>query len=622
MQQIQKIIKEYLEMQTNFAIMISGTWGSGKSYYYKNYVNDLIKNTETYNDASKKYKSIIISLFGIKSIEDLETQIFLSLYPFLKNKKFKLGASVGKVIAKGILTVKGLGEYSTILDNAKVKGENFISFANLVICFDDLERISKNLELEEVIGFVNNLVENENAKVILIANEDKVAQENYKELKEKVVGNTLEFTPDPAKSTKSIINGFFTGYQTYQKFLHSNEDTILTIFFKNSNNLRTLVYALSYFQKIFSNFELEVNDHKILQKYKDEILIKLLKFTLAISIEYKNGLINYKNRENLDINNLTALEQINIQNLITKNYNTAPPEEIKDFKDTFIEKYYSNEKFKFFESIYNFLTGGNTFKLEHLLQELNEVYHVVDDEIPEQYQLYRQLSYPDVYKLSDEEYRTKTDELKRFAEKGLYKINEYLTIFYFLTRFYNPLKYELQELVNILKTGIDISVDRNEKIFLFDLDFHLSISDDNENKGFLSQLRAYILSKNEQINIENDYSDLKKLENLFYEDFDEFEKVTFNTESKYLYSALFTNFEAKKLCDYFVKSHNDEKWKVYRFFRMRYKGSSTIFRKEELPFFEELSNCLSLVESGNSGLSSYISIEFDKIISEIKEKLK
>ncbi len=608
-------------MQTNFAIMISGSWGSGKSYYYKNNVNELIENTNTYSDASKKYKPLIISLFGIKSIEDLETQIFLSLYPFLKSKNIKLGASVGKVIAKGILTVKGLGEYSNILDGAKVSGESFINFTDIVICFDDLERISKNFELEELIGFVNNLVENENAKVILIANEDKIAQENYKELKEKVIGNTIDFNPAPLETTNNIIETYFLGYQTFKKFLHSNEDTILSTFFENSNNLRTLVYALSYFQKIFSNFELQIINHKILEKYKDEILMRLLKFTLAISIEYKKGLINYRVRENLDTNALTALDQINIQNFISKNYDKQQVDEIKDFKDQFLEKYYPNEKFDFFKSIFDYLTGGNTLDFKLLIEELNEVYNVKENEIPEQYQIYRQLSYPDVYNLSDEDYITKTSQLKKFAEKGFYKIGEYLSIFYLLTRFSNPLELDLSQLVSILKIGIDKSVDRNENIPLYDIDFHLRINEDNENKDFLSQLRNYILSKNDQINTDKVNKDLKNLEELFYDNFDEFTKNIINSESQYLHSALFTSFNSTKLCEYFLKSHNDTKWKVYRFFRMRYKSTSPVFIKEELAFFESLSKCLSGINAENNGLSSYILTEFKRFIFEIKEKI-
>ena len=72
MKQIDEVVKQYLEMETNFSIMISGSWGSGKTYYFKNQIFDLIKGINVFHDHSKKYKPIIISLFGIKNIDELQ----------------------------------------------------------------------------------------------------------------------------------------------------------------------------------------------------------------------------------------------------------------------------------------------------------------------------------------------------------------------------------------------------------------------------------------------------------------------------------------------------------------------------------------------------------------------
>lgn len=488
MQQIDEVIKQYLEMNTNFSIMISGNWGVGKTYYYKNQITDLIKTTNVYNDNSKKYKPIIISLFGIKTIDELQSQIFLNLYPFISGKKIKIASSIAKVIAKGILTIKGLGEYSKILDNVNVKGENLLNFNELVICFDDLERISENLKLEEIIGFINNLVENENAKIILIANEDKINEDNYKSLKEKVVGNTIEFQPNLKNTLDNIIAKKFSGYKTYQKFLAENENIVIDYFFKNSQNLRTHTYALSYFHKIFSNFEIEVVKHQILESNKNEILQKLLKFTFAISIENKNGFLDFKIRNNLDNDLMTGLGHINLENLIGNKKTDKEIEDAKDYKDKFLEKYYFDEKFTFYHSIYDYITGGNIFNISDLIEELNKQYFIEENEVPEHYKIYSSLSYPNVYELTDKDYIELTVKLQEYAENGHFKINEYLTIFYFLTRFNNPIKFDFEDLVKKLKVGISKSVEKNEKVFLYDLDFYLNVSDESENKEYLMDL--------------------------------------------------------------------------------------------------------------------------------------
>lgn len=622
MQQINEVIRQYLEMNTNFSIMISGNWGIGKTFYYKNHITDLIKNTSVFNDNSKKYKPIVISLFGIKTIEELQSQIFLSLYPFISGKKIKIASSIAKVIAKGILTIKGLGEYSKILDNVNVKGENLLNFNELVICFDDLERISENLKLEEVIGFINNLVENENAKIILIANEDKIKDENYKILKEKVVGNTVEFQPNKKNTLNSIIDTKFSGYKAYQDFLKGNETFIIDNFFNNSQNLRTLTYALSYFHKIFSNFEIEVLKNKVLESKKDEIIQKLLKFTLVISIENKNGFLDYKIRNNLDNNVMTGLEHINLENLIGSKKTNEEIEEAKDYKDKFLEKYYPEEKFTFFNSIYNYITGGNAFNISELIEELNSLYYVEENEVPEQYKIYSLLSYPNVFELKDENYNEMTTKLEEYAIDGHFKINEYLTIFYFLTRFNNPLKFDFNDLVNRLKQGIDKSAEVSEKVFLHDLDFYLNVSEKSENKEYLMDLKSYIIDVNNKINDNNNFEDLNNLEKLYYNNKEDFFKTILNSENKYFYSEVFTHFDANIFHEDFMSIDTKEKWNLIKYLKVRYKNTFSSQFKGELAFFEKLLICFSEKFVSDCGPSSYVSREFEKLISEICEKLK
>ncbi|MFB0925976.1 MAG: hypothetical protein QMB65_11975, partial [Vicingaceae bacterium] len=69
-----------------------------------------------------------------------------------------------------------------------------INYSKIVLFIDDIDRKSKDLELKEFFGFINNLVENLDAKVILIANEDELRKEigddgtYYSMLREKVIG--------------------------------------------------------------------------------------------------------------------------------------------------------------------------------------------------------------------------------------------------------------------------------------------------------------------------------------------------------------------------------------------------------------------------------------------------
>ncbi len=110
MNKLDEIVLQYLKIKTNYAIVISGEWGSGKTYYYESNLKKLIRETPLITDNKKKYTPILISLFGLNSIDDIQTQIVLNLYPILKSRKTKLAANLGKALFKGILKMNGLDD--------------------------------------------------------------------------------------------------------------------------------------------------------------------------------------------------------------------------------------------------------------------------------------------------------------------------------------------------------------------------------------------------------------------------------------------------------------------------------------------------------------------------------
>ena len=75
---------------------------------------------------------------------------------------------------------------------------------DLFVCFDDLDRKSESLSIEEFSGFVNLLTES-NVKVLTICNENKVL--DFTKYKEKIVGITIPFRPDAQTLINAVING-------------------------------------------------------------------------------------------------------------------------------------------------------------------------------------------------------------------------------------------------------------------------------------------------------------------------------------------------------------------------------------------------------------------------------
>jgi len=595
MQKLDSIVNQYLEMDTNYALMVTGKWGIGKTYYFKNNLLKTIKNKELFTNNSKRYKPLLISLFGLKSIEEVQSEIFLSLYPILKEKRFKLSAAIGKAIFKGILHLKGAGEYSNLVDEINVKKETLLNFEEMVLCFDDLERLSTNFNLEELIGYLNTLVENNNAKIIVIANEDKIEIDNYYVLKEKVVGNSVEFIPDFEKSFDDLISSKFAGFKVYSIFLSDNKKNILDFFVEHSQNFRTLLFTLNYFQKIFSLFEAGMIKSKILNQSKNEILQKLLKFCLTISTEYKNGQITYTNRNDLDSNVMSDMDMIRLENIIGRENNSQDLNVSMSFKDTFLTKYYLGDKFLFFESIYEYLTGGDTLNLNKLTDELNQLYHLQGDIIQPHYELYKKLNYPVVYNLTDKEYIDLTKDLLKNAEKGVYDLIDYLSIYYFITRFGNPLKFNLEKLRNRIFKGIDKG--RSHYEYVHDLEFYLKINNENENIEYLLELKKYILEVNEQILEQEKRLDYSRLENLYYENFDVFFTEMLTREKTYFHTPVLSTFNVTQFYNFFDKSNNIQKLEILKFWRSRYNDTLTNYLVSEISFLRDL---LRMVENKNT----------------------
>lgn len=593
MQRLNEIVDLYLHMDTNYALMITGDWGVGKTHYFKYTLNEKISGTPVYFDNSKKYKPILVSLFGLKSVEEVQTEIFLCLYPFLKNAKLKLGANVGKSIIKGILLLKGLGELNSFVEDvgnvgSRLDKEKLIKFEELVICFDDLERISPNLKIEELIGFINSLVECENVKVLIIANQGKgaLANDKYTEIKEKVIGNTIEFIPTINESYDSILKNKFSGFRVYKEFLETNKDFILEVFTKKTSNLRTLIFALNYFHQIHSEINLHLFKENNFKEKKEEILLNLLKFTLSISIEYKEGKITFKKRNDLD-----ASMQIDWSALLSNtvslqaNHNVVKKES-KSEREIFLEDYYTNDKFFFYASVYDYITGGMTFRYSLLLEELKKVYHIEEDKIQPQYEIYNKLSYQTCFSLSNNEYIKTTKQLLDYAYKGSYDISLCLSIFHFASRFGNPLKLNLDRLEKKIIKGLIKG--KNNYRYNHSLDAQLSLPASTENIQYLERIRTTALKLNDEILHDIKVLEYFNLEKLCYENFEEFYDKIFDHQQQFYNEPIFSKFNVDRFYSFFYNSAPIIRWEIVRLFSRRYTDYLCSQMKDDIPFLQNL----------------------------------
>lgn len=201
-------LKEYLigkngyllnEISNGKVIMLSGEWGSGKTHFWKNEIEP------------KLGQSIYISLYGKKSISDIENEILSkSFFSEFSDKEVKNISTFGN-IAKNIVNIMApkIGEK---LEDVKTNivnnfGKNFLQQGSL-LCFDDFERKSKDVDLNDLFGFITQLALNFNCKIVLILNSDIFEGKEkaiFTNVKEKTISKYLKYTPTCAELFEIIF---------------------------------------------------------------------------------------------------------------------------------------------------------------------------------------------------------------------------------------------------------------------------------------------------------------------------------------------------------------------------------------------------------------------------------
>ena len=282
----------------------------------------------------KSYTTIYMSLYGISNLEEISKKIFIETTQLMdKNlKKFMDANDISKIPEYAKTGIDMANLFGVTQNGDRVDYSDFFSTQDKVLCFDDLERV--NVDVIDILGYINNFVEHDHIKTIIICNEKELStklknsnlemktfiatyildKENeltditdkpmvekiqdkieyvfdkandYERIKEKLIGETFEYQP----KFDYIINGLLMRYESNPdliRFLRESTGIIITTFNKSgTRNLRILKHALNDFKKIYEmvNKNYPNTNHRVLQT--------MLIFTIAVSFEIK-ARKNYK----------------------------------------------------------------------------------------------------------------------------------------------------------------------------------------------------------------------------------------------------------------------------------------------------------------------------------------
>jgi hypothetical protein len=581
-------IEQYLELDTNYAIIINGDYGIGKTHYIKNQLFPKIAKLKIPNsEKDETYIPILISLFGAKSIEDIQNQIFVELYPILKKRGIKIVAGLGNTVLKYFGS-----NLKDLLSETGTSSESLTDYRKILICIDDIDRKSAELDLKEVFGFVNNLVENLNAKILLIANEDELRKEintddidNYSLLREKVIGVSVSFNSNVSSTFDRIIEAKYkTENKPYFDFLIEHKKNIVNRISQNKDNLRNLLFFLEHFKIVFNEATNYLSTESKFATIKKDVLEGILNFTLPISIEYKMGKLNTTNFS--EILEIYQGFSFNLSQLIgnSNNKEEAP----KTYAELFKEKYSPDDNVQriYFDSIFNYITGKTSFKIEQLSDELNILYKFEDNTIPEREKLISKLNYWDCVDLKHSEYRSFTSSLLKYVDKGEFSLEQYPTVFHYATRFNNLLNYNIENLKKRFKRGILKGKDNYQ--YVRSIHFRLSVDKTSEFYDDLTEIVEYCVEINKGIKEGQELKELTDIFDLFSSDFDAFLGKVEEMNSEFMFTPYFTKFNFNKTWRVIKKLDNTKIINFAFYFEGRYRKNIYEKNYPEKQFLENL----------------------------------
>lgn len=276
-----------------YAVLLKGKWGCGKTHF----INHWIDTYQKQEAEDKVLEPVYVSLYGLSETKQITTAINRVLYPILYGKAAKAGKTFLKFMSAIVLKCDVDWDKDENSDFSMNLGLDSLSIfksedeqvkrGNLLI-FDDLERC--DVPMKKLLGYLNFFVEQCNCHLIVIGDEDKIAEgENKKvfgEFKEKTIGREFEIATDIHSALDTFVNltpknDFVVGHQEQiEKFFAMTE----------CDNLRILRQALWD----FSRFEESMTDFSEDERYEN-IMIHVLGTYIISYCEYRG-----KNHELLD----------------------------------------------------------------------------------------------------------------------------------------------------------------------------------------------------------------------------------------------------------------------------------------------------------------------------------
>ncbi len=185
-------ILSFLKNNEQKVLLLHGKWGTGKTYFWKDFA-------EHHRSAIKEDFYSYVSLFGASSISNVKNVLIFGGQALRSASGFQDTVERVKtwIARKGkyfrAIKIPYVTDVATLLPSFEE-----LLIKNYLVCFDDLERRNKALDLEQFFGLVSLLKEQNGCRIVIISNETELSNRDARALnkyREKIVDRQLTFEP-------------------------------------------------------------------------------------------------------------------------------------------------------------------------------------------------------------------------------------------------------------------------------------------------------------------------------------------------------------------------------------------------------------------------------------------
>ena len=486
MEDLVESILDYIRADyTDYAIMINGEWGSGKTHFWNNKIRNKIESLQL---NGKRYTTIYMSLYGISNLEDISKKIFMETTQLMDKNLRKFMTSKGQeTIPEYAKTGIDMANFFGVTQSSnKLDYTDFFATDDKVLCFDDLERA--NVDVIDILGYINNFFEHDHIKTIIICNEKELATKlkssnlemktfiatylldkqnelnksdkpmvekiqdkiehvfdkanDYERIKEKLIGETFEYAP----KFDYIINGILMRYENNKdliRFLRANTKLIINTFHRSgTRNLRILKHALNDFKKVYEMV------NKTYPNTNNRVMQTMLIFTIAVSFEIKAGKITKEKFTNINDNEEYKALLVSSRILMDNRQFY-----IKEFDNNYYYNFKSEYRFFKFIEIY---VRTRIFDMKVFKDNMEIIRKTVDTgEIP----AYKRLLTEEYWKISDDDFNNVIEDILEDVKQGKIKLIDIVKIFAYFSYFSRKglINYDLKILKVIFFNGMNIA---------------------------------------------------------------------------------------------------------------------------------------------------------------------